>query len=1049
MIAYYAVLALTSLFLTLTGCDNSTTSYSQPEPGERIVLLGDNLCSRMQAFGHFETELHLRFPNQELFVRNMCDGGNTPGFRPRSGRATPWAFPGAEDFHPDRQRFHSEGHLETPDEWLTRLAPDHIIAFFGGASSFAGEAGAENFRAELSAFVKHTLAQQYRATKPVKLTLVSPIAFEDIESADEHYPDGKKENEHLELYTNIIQEVASEFDLPFIDLFHPSQLWYFEAQMTTDGLQLNEKGYQKLASYLGEAIFGGTIQAEQAERRDAVHAAVQDKNFFWHNDFKIPNGVHAYGVRYNPYGPDNYPDEFQKVRELTAIRDRAIWDAAQGEVIDLPKLDAQTHPLPPVETNYDTTENPTSYQYGDEALSNLSLPPGYRIELFASEEDFPELANPAQLSFDNQGRLWVATLESYPHYKPGAERPNDKLLILEDTDKDGKADKSTVWADGLSLPIGFEFAPEGVYVSQAPNLVLLSDTDGDDKADKKEIILSGFDDHDTHHAISAFCADPSGAIYMGEGIFLYSNLETPYGPQNASWSGFWRYSPQTRKMERTAQVDMPNPWGIAFDEWGQPFFAETSGTKVHWMTPSSIKPKYGKSTPRSADIIEEKARVRPTSGLEFVSSRHFPDEVQGDLLLCNVIGFLGIKQHRMLDNGADFTSRFRQDLLTGSDPNFRPVDLEFAPDGSLYLIDWHNVLIGHMQHNARDPLRDHVHGRIYRITYPGRPLVEPAKIAGAGIPQLLDNLKLPEYRSRYRTRRELRGRDADLVAAALSQWIKNLSPRDQNYEQHLTEALWVSWGINRIDERLLDQLLDARDFRARAAATRVIRYTHHRLENAKALFLRAALDEHPRVRTEAMIAASWLDEATGDEILTAVFEQAMDEPMTEWYSYAKAYLHNDTVAVDEVVLLPQHPEGEAYGSFMRGQEIYKRDGYCGTCHQMSGKGLAASGFPPLDGTRWANGDTERLIKLTLNGLYGPIEVLGKKYPGQVPMTPYGGMLNDREIADVLTFVRNAFSNRSSVIQPEEVARVRETTKDKEGFYSPEELLAAHPMEPEE
>ena len=104
--------------------------------------------------------------------------------------------------------------------------------------------------------------------------------------------------------------------------------------------------------------------------------------------------------------------------------------------------------------------------------------------------------------------------------------------------------------------------------------------------------------------------------------------------------------------------------------------------------------------------------------------------------------------------------------------------MEFAPDGSLYLVDWHNVLVGHMQHNARDPLRDHVHGRIYRITYPSRPLVVPASIDGASIEVLLDNLKLPEYRTRYRSRRALRGRDVDEVSEALKLWVANLEPND-------------------------------------------------------------------------------------------------------------------------------------------------------------------------------------------------------------------------------------------------------------------------------
>src|SRR5690606_9523781 len=132
-----------------------------------------------------------------------------------------------------------------------------------------------------------------------------------------------------------------------------------------------------------------------------------------------------------------------------------------------------------------------------------------------------------------------------------------------------------------------------------------------------------------------------------------------------------------------------------------------------------------------------------------------------------------------------------------------------APDGSLYIVDWHNVLVGHMQHNARDPLRDHVHGRIYRITYPSRPLVTPPNIHGASIPELLDNLKLPEYRTRYRTRRELRGRNADEVLRHIKSWVANLDVEDPGYEHHLLEALWVTWGLNRVDDQLLHRVMQA------------------------------------------------------------------------------------------------------------------------------------------------------------------------------------------------------------------------------------------------
>ena len=673
------------------------------------------------------------------------------------------------------------------------------------------------------------------------------------------------------------------------------------------------------------------------------------------------------------------------------------------------------------------------------------MAPGYKIELFASEEEFENLANPMQLSFDNKGRLWVATMPTYPHYRPGDPKPDDKIIILEDTDGDGKADKETIFADGLHLPVGIEFAPEGVYVSQGTNLILLTDTDGDDHADKKEIILSGFDDHDTHHVISAFCADPSGAIYMGEGVFLHTNVETSYGPVRGTNGGFFRYAPQRHHLERTAQLSIPNPWGIAFDEWGQNFFAETSGPAFRWMMPGSVKPRYGVATHKSFDLVEDEHKVRPTSGIEFVSSRHFPDEVQGDLLINNTIGFLGTKQHAIIDDTTGYRLEFRQNLLESDDRNFRPVDLEFAPDGSLYLIDWHNVLIGHMQHNARDPLRDHVHGRIYRVTYPSRPLVTPAKVDGASIDELLDNLTLPEYRTRYRTRRELREHDADEVLAHIDTWAEGLDKQDPRYEHHLLEALWVSWGLNKVHQGLLRQLLNAQDFRARTAAVRVLRYTGHQVEDQAELLMQAVQDEHNRVRLEATVAASWLDPAKGTPIAQKAAEMPLDRWMINAQTTALAHLDGRKVQNAPKEQARTHlVDNVARKRYFDGKKIYEREGYCSTCHQENGKGIRASGFPPLIKTKWVLGSEERLIKIALHGLMGPMEVQGKEYPGQVPMTPYKGLLNDEEMAAVLTYVRNAFGNQASVITPEKVKEVREATKDFKGFYSPEQLLKEHP-----
>lgn len=400
----------------------------------------------------------------------------------------------------------------------------------------------------------------------------------------------------------------------------------------------------------------------------------------------------------------------------------------------------------------------------------------------------------------------------------------------------------------------------------------------------------------------------------------------------------------------------------------------------------------------------------------------------------------------MQDNGTGYSTKHRQDLLVSEDRNFRPVDMEFAPDGSLYIVDWHNVLIGHMQHNVRDPLRDHSHGRIYRITYPSRPLVKPAKIDGASIEQLLNNLKLPEYRTRYRTRRELRGRPVNQVLTQITSWTAKLDKKDPKYEHHLLEALWVSWGLNKVDQKLLRQLLKAKDYRARAAAVRVLRYTGHQVADQTNLLMQAAADVHGRVRLEAIVTASWLGKDKGLPIVLEAGKKPLDEWMVPAYETAIAHLNGYEREVKKEEPIVTDLKGAERDLFVKGKAIYARDGFCNTCHQSDGKGLSNSGFPPLAGTKWVNGNEERLIKLVLKGLYGPIEVLDKKYPGQVPMTPFAGMLNDEEVAAVLTYVRNSFGNKASAISPAQVKMTRDAVKDKTGFYSPEELLKQHPLE---
>jgi len=203
-----------------------------------------------------------------------------------------------------------------------------------------------------------------------------------------------------------------------------------------------------------------------------------------------------------------------------------------------------------------------------------------------------------------------------------------------------------------------------------------------------------------------------------------------------------------------------------------------------------------------------------------------------------------------------------------------------------------------------------------------------------------------------------------------------------------------------------------------------------------------------RVRIEAITAASWLSKEKGLPIILEAGKKPLDSWMAKPHATAEAHINGRGFSSKKQDPADKAPTAAGIKPevLAKGKAIYMRDGYCNTCHQGDGKGLEAAGFPPLSGSQWVTGSEDRLIKLVMKGLYGPIEVKGKQYPGQVPMTPYAGMLNDDEMAAVLTYVRNAFGNKAPAVTAEKVKTIRASIKDKSGFYTPEELLKLHPME---
>src|SRR5262249_18846885 len=240
----------------------------------------------------------------------------------------------------------------------------------------------------------------------------------------------------------------------------------------------------------------------------------------------------------------------------------------------------------------------------------------------------PQMAKPIQMNFDERGRLWVASSEVYPHIKPG-QVANDKILILEDTNHDGVADKTTVFASGLLIPTGIAPGDGGAYVANSTDLIHLKATNGDGVADQQSVILSGFGTEDTHHMLHTLRWGHDGMLYMNQSIYIHSHIETPHGVRRLNGGGIWQFRPQTQDLD-VLMYGLINPWGHAFDRWGQSFATDGAGGEgVNYVIPRG----YYATSPYPRRTFPGLNPGQPKlCGHEIVSGRHLPDSWQGDLI---------------------------------------------------------------------------------------------------------------------------------------------------------------------------------------------------------------------------------------------------------------------------------------------------------------------------------------------------------------------------------------------------------------------------------
>jgi mono/diheme cytochrome c family protein/glucose/arabinose dehydrogenase len=683
----------------------------------------------------------------------------------------------------------------------------------------------------------------------------------------------------------------------------------------------------------------------------------------------------------------------------------------------------------------------------EQSLKTFRLPKGYHMELVASE---PMIHEPVAIAWDGNARMYVAELNTYMQDVEGTgeHAPTSRVMLLEDTDNDGKMDKSSVFIDHMLLPrmilcVGHELL---VNETDTYNIYSYKDTNGDGVADQKRPVYTP--DRKA----------PGNLEHQRSGLDwnLDNYIYTTVDPVR------FRYS-KGMLMPDSIPSGSNGQWGLTHDNFGRLFFSSAGGEVP--ALGFQINPVYGRlefndqysqefnevwPIIKTPDVEGGLKRLRADTTLNHFTAScgqvifrgdRLPKDIQGDLLISEPVGRL-IRRAKVRDQEGKITlenAYQKQEFIASTDMNFRVVNMYTGPDGCLYLIDMNRGII--QEGNWTGPnsyLRPQIkrlgldkniqHGRIYRLVYDGiKPGPKPS-LLDESPKKLVSCLDHPNGWWRDNAQKELIVRNDRSIIPALKIMAesRNESVKATSSLGRL-HALWTLEGLDALDTTLILGALKDKDSGIRKTAIRLAEPYLKKNDQMIAQLARLKTDGSYDVRTQLILSLSYSKspaaKSLAEEIITA-------SNGNEVLARTQKSIEKNEDAKRFGQRLGRLEEADRK-LIINGSVIYKS--LCTACHGVDGKGLQSKTAPPLVGSKRLSTGKEMALRILLHGLSGPVD--GQTYPSEMPAM---GDNDDQWIASVLSYVRHEFVNAPPV-RPADVKTAREKTAGRTKSWTISEL----------